>query len=52
MGPVFCVFGWQRGMIVPIVLDGNKFYLRDETETYLAVRDEIVALVRESIDLA
>jgi PHP family Zn ribbon phosphoesterase len=33
----------------PYCLDGNKFYLRDETETYLAVRDEIVALVRETL---
>ena len=31
----------------PYCLDGNKFYVRDETDTSLAVRDEIVALIRE-----
>ncbi len=31
----------------PYCLDDNKFYVRDETETSLAVRDEIVALIRE-----
>ncbi|PJF45962.1 MAG: hypothetical protein CUN48_16225, partial [Candidatus Thermofonsia Clade 3 bacterium] len=30
-------------------LDDNKFYVRDEAETSLAVRDEIVALVREGL---
>lgn len=31
----------------PYCLDGNKFYVRDETDTSLAVRDEIVALIEE-----
>jgi len=31
----------------PYCLDDNKFYVRDETETSLAVRDEIVALIKE-----
>lgn len=31
----------------PYCLDDNKFYVRDETETSLAVRDEIVALIQE-----
>lgn len=31
----------------PYCLDGNKFYVRDEAETSLAVRDEIVALIQE-----
>jgi hypothetical protein len=31
----------------PYCLDGNKFYVRDETDTSLAVRDEIVALIQE-----
>ena len=31
-------------------LDEFKFYIRDETDTNLAVRDEIVALVREVIE--
>lgn len=38
-----------KGNDRPYCLDGNKFYLRDESETYLAVRDEIVALVREAM---
>ncbi len=40
----------QRGQgrrIFPTALDDYKFYVRDEAETSLAVRDEIVALVRE-----
>lgn len=39
----------SRGPDVPYALDDNKFYVRDETETSLAVRDEIVALVREGL---
>ncbi|MFN8441982.1 MAG: putative DNA binding domain-containing protein [Caldilineaceae bacterium] len=38
-----------KGNDRPYCLDGNKFYLRDESETYLAVRDEIVALVKETL---
>lgn len=39
----------SKGPDVPYALDDNKFYVRDETETSLAVRDEIVALVREGL---
>ena len=39
----------QKGLDIPYALDGNKFYVRDEAETDLAVRDEIVALVREAL---
>ena len=38
-----------KGNDRPYCLDGNKFYLRDESESYLAVRDEIVALIRETL---
>jgi hypothetical protein len=34
----------------PYCLDDNKFYVRDETETSLAVRDEIVALIQEVLE--
>ncbi|MEZ4711068.1 MAG: putative DNA binding domain-containing protein [Caldilineaceae bacterium] len=34
----------------PYCLDEYKFYIRDEAETNLAVRDEIVALVSEVLD--
>jgi hypothetical protein len=33
----------------PYVTDENKIYVRDETDTDLAVRDEIVALVKRSL---
>lgn len=33
----------------PYCLDGSKFYVRDDADTSLAVRDEIVALVLESL---
>lgn len=33
----------------PYVIDENKIYVRDETDTNLAVRDEIVALVKRSL---
>lgn len=36
-----------KGEDRPYCLDDNKFYVRDETETSLAVRDEIVALIKE-----
>ncbi len=36
-----------KGDSRPYCLDDNKFYVRDETETSLAVRDEIVALIQE-----
>lgn len=38
-----------KGIDIPYALDDNKFYVRDEAETSLAVRDEIVALVREAL---
>ncbi|HRW05965.1 MAG TPA: putative DNA binding domain-containing protein [Caldilineaceae bacterium] len=34
----------------PYCLDDNKFYVRDETDTSLAVRDEIVALIQEVLE--
>jgi hypothetical protein len=37
-----------RGPDVPYAIDENKIYVRDETETSLAVRDEIVQLVQRS----
>ncbi|MCB0184600.1 MAG: ATP-binding protein, partial [Caldilineaceae bacterium] len=36
----------------PYCLDDNKFYVRDETDTSLAVRDEIVALIQEVLEEA
>jgi hypothetical protein len=39
-----------KGTDRPYCLDDNKFYVRDEAETSLAVRDEIVALVREVLN--
>lgn len=38
-----------KGSERPYCLDDNKFYVRDEADTSLAVRDEIVALVREAL---
>ncbi len=35
----------QPGAFVPYAIDSNQFYVRDEAETNLAVRDEIVRLV-------
>ncbi len=35
----------------PYAIDENKIYVRDETDTNLAVRDEIVALVKRSLKL-
>jgi hypothetical protein len=37
-----------RGEDPPYAVDDNKVYVRDEAETELAVRDEIVQLVRRS----
>lgn len=37
-----------RGDDPPYALDDNKIYIRDEADTGLAVRDEIVGLVRRS----
>ncbi len=36
----------------PYAIDGSKIYVRQETETNLAVRDEIVALVKRSLKIA
>jgi hypothetical protein len=36
-----------KGADRPYCLDDSKFYVRDQAETSLAVRDEIVALVRD-----
>jgi hypothetical protein len=38
-----------RGSDVPYALDGAYIYVRSENETNLAMRDEIVQLVRESL---
>lgn len=38
-----------RGSDVPYALDGAHIYVRSENETNLAMRDEIVQLVRESL---
>jgi hypothetical protein len=35
----------QPGLEIPYAIDNNNFYVRDESETNLAVRDEIVRLV-------
>ena len=40
-----------KGPDLPYAIDDNKFYVRDEADTSLAVRDEIVALVREAFGL-
>lgn len=37
-----------KGTDPPYALDDNKIYVRDEAETTLAVRDEIVRLVRDN----
>ncbi|MBN1936488.1 MAG: putative DNA binding domain-containing protein [Anaerolineae bacterium] len=37
-----------RGKESPYAVDGSKIYVRDESETNLAVRDEIVELVQRS----
>ncbi len=38
-----------RGSDPPYAIDDNKIYVRDESDTNLAVRDEIVALVKRSL---
>lgn len=40
-----------RGTDQPYAIEDNKIYVRDETETGLAVRDEIVNLVRQGLGL-
>ncbi len=39
----------QPGKEIPYVIDDNKFYVRDEGESSLAVRDEIVRLVQRGL---
>jgi hypothetical protein len=41
-----------RGDDPPYAIEDNRIYVRDEAETSLAVRDEIVQLVRRGLDLA
>lgn len=41
-----------RGEDAPYALDENKIYIRDEDETNIAVRDEIVTLVLRGKDIA
>ncbi len=43
--------GVDAGDEKPYCLDGSKFYVRNDAETSLAIRDEIVALILESVDL-
>ncbi len=38
-----------RGADPPYAIDDNKIYIRSEAETSLAVRDEIVSLVRRTV---
>ena len=38
-----------KGTDIPYVLEGSKIYLRKESETDLAMRDEIVAIVKRAI---
>lgn len=40
----------QPGQDIPYAIDDNKFYVRDEAETSLAVRDEIVRLVERGLN--
>jgi PHP family Zn ribbon phosphoesterase len=39
----------QPGLNLPYAIDENRIYIRDETETNMAVRDEIVRLVERSL---
>jgi len=41
-----------RGDDPPYAIDDNKIYVRDEAETNMAVRDEIVQLVRRSLGVS
>lgn len=42
----------QPGEDLPYAIDDSRFYVRDETETNMAVRDEIVRLVERSLGIA
>ncbi len=44
--------GVDAGDAKPYCLDGSKFYVRNDAETSMALRDEIVALVLESVGLS
>lgn len=44
--------GVDAGDAKPYCLDGAKFYVRNDAETSMALRDEIVALVLESVGLS
>jgi hypothetical protein len=39
-----------KGPDRPYCLDDFKYYVRDESETTLAVRDELIALIRETLE--
>ncbi|MBE2220572.1 MAG: putative DNA binding domain-containing protein [Anaerolineae bacterium] len=39
----------QPGQAIPYAIDNYQFYVRDDDETNLAVRDEVVRLVRRSL---
>ncbi|MHB1293405.1 MAG: RNA-binding domain-containing protein [Anaerolineae bacterium] len=41
-----------RGADIPYVIDGSKIYIRQEAETTMAMRDEIVALIRKAFGSA
>jgi len=41
--------GVPRGRERPYVMEGSRFYIRKEAETSLAVRDEIMTLLREAL---
>ncbi len=41
-----------RGDEPPYVVDGNHFFVRDGTSTHAAMRDEIVALVRNIVEVS
>ncbi|MCB8926470.1 MAG: putative DNA binding domain-containing protein [Ardenticatenaceae bacterium] len=42
----------QPGPDKPYAIDDNQFYIRDDTETSLAVRDEIVRLIKTNAETA
>jgi hypothetical protein len=44
--------GVDAGDEKPYCLDGSKFYVRNDAETSVAIRDEIVALALESVGLS
>ena len=39
-----------KGDDLPYVLEGSKIYIRQETETSLAMREEIIAIIRRQIE--